>query len=248
MQFQFTLPSYLCPVNRNRRSRGACVFCTIWDRIIDLPMIRILGTVFARLRGWPSAAFLNVCVSRWPEARAIVSPRFALPELGRRWRGGERAAVSCAGLRGRCRTLAGTGLDGDIRCANWPVACHVDLYCMAFFDALNRSETAFLLQLPESSHRRAAPPAHQRHSSHTPASTGTRGLIPMLSSSARRLTPTRSEAAEGQPASAANTCPRDANHWKDELVPRSQLRAETHAHVCRYRLRLNMAKVQLSKW
>jgi leader peptidase (prepilin peptidase) / N-methyltransferase len=44
-------------------------------RILDLPMIRILGTIFAGLLGLAFGSFLNVCLSRWPAGESIVKPR-----------------------------------------------------------------------------------------------------------------------------------------------------------------------------
>jgi leader peptidase (prepilin peptidase) / N-methyltransferase len=74
-------------------------------RILDLPMIRILGTILAGLLGLAFGSFLNVCLSRWPEGESVVKPRSHCRNCGRTLAWWENVpVVSWLALRGRCRT------------------------------------------------------------------------------------------------------------------------------------------------
>ena len=74
-------------------------------RILDLPMIRIFGTVMAGLLGLAFGSFLNVCLSRWPEGESVVNPRSHCRSCGRTLAWWENVpVVSWLALRGRCRT------------------------------------------------------------------------------------------------------------------------------------------------
>ena len=74
-------------------------------RILDLPMIRILGTILAGLLGLAFGSFLNVCLSRWPEGESVVKPRSHCRSCGRTLAWWENVpVVSWVALRGRCRT------------------------------------------------------------------------------------------------------------------------------------------------
>jgi leader peptidase (prepilin peptidase)/N-methyltransferase len=69
------------------------------------PMVRILITAFAALVGLAFGSFLNVCLSRWPEAESIVTPRSHCRSCGRALAWWENVPlVSWIALRGRCRT------------------------------------------------------------------------------------------------------------------------------------------------
>jgi leader peptidase (prepilin peptidase)/N-methyltransferase len=73
--------------------------------ILNLGMIRILGTIFAGLLGLAFGSFLNVCLSRWPAGESIVSPRSHCRQCGRTLAWWENLPlVSWLALRGRCRT------------------------------------------------------------------------------------------------------------------------------------------------
>ena len=73
-------------------------------RILELRMIRILGTVFAALLGLAFGSFLNVCLSRWPEGESIVTPRSHCRNCGRVLAWWENVPLlSWLALRGRCR-------------------------------------------------------------------------------------------------------------------------------------------------
>jgi prepilin signal peptidase PulO-like enzyme (type II secretory pathway) len=84
----------------------------MWSRILNLDMIRILGTIFAGLLGLAFGSFLNVCLSRWPAGESVVQAALALPPVRSHARlVGERAAGgSWLALRGRCRTCQEPGL------------------------------------------------------------------------------------------------------------------------------------------
>lgn len=78
--------------------------------ILDLPMIRIFGTVLAGLLGLAFGSFLNVCLSRWPEGESVVKPRSHCRSCGRTLAWWENVPVaSWLALRGRCRTC-GAGI------------------------------------------------------------------------------------------------------------------------------------------
>src|SRR5579863_2927355 len=67
-------------------------------------MIRVLGTVFAALLGLAFGSFLNVCLSRWPVAESIVTPRSHCRHCGRTLKWWENIPLlSWIALRGRCR-------------------------------------------------------------------------------------------------------------------------------------------------
>ncbi len=67
-------------------------------------MIRVLGTVFAALLGLAFGSFLNVCLSRWPVAESIVTPRSHCRNCGRGLKWWENVPLlSWIALRGRCR-------------------------------------------------------------------------------------------------------------------------------------------------
>jgi leader peptidase (prepilin peptidase)/N-methyltransferase len=73
--------------------------------ILNLDMIRILGTIFAGLLGLAFGSFLNVCLSRWPEGESVVKPRSHCRQCGRTLTWWENVPlVSWLALRGRCRT------------------------------------------------------------------------------------------------------------------------------------------------
>ena len=75
------------------------------SRILDLPMLRIFGTILAGLLGLAFGSFLNVCLSRWPEGESVVKPRSHCRNCGRTLTWWENLpVVSWIALRGRCRT------------------------------------------------------------------------------------------------------------------------------------------------
>ncbi len=75
------------------------------SRILNLDMIRILGTIFAGLLGLAFGSFLNVCLSRWPAGESVVKPRSHCRQCGRALTWWENVPlVSWLALRGRCRT------------------------------------------------------------------------------------------------------------------------------------------------
>jgi leader peptidase (prepilin peptidase) / N-methyltransferase len=66
-------------------------------------MIRILGTAFAALLGLAFGSFLNVCLSRWPQAESVVTPASHCMTCGRTLRWWENIPLaSWLALRGRC--------------------------------------------------------------------------------------------------------------------------------------------------
>ncbi len=76
----------------------------LWSRILNLGMIRILGTIFAGLLGLAFGSFLNVCLSRWPEGESIVTPRSHCRSCTHTLAWWENVPlVSWLALRGRCR-------------------------------------------------------------------------------------------------------------------------------------------------
>ena len=75
------------------------------SRILNLPMIRVLGTILAGLLGLAFGSFLNVCLSRWPEGESVVKPRSHCRNCGRTLAWWENVpVVSWLALRGQCRT------------------------------------------------------------------------------------------------------------------------------------------------
>jgi leader peptidase (prepilin peptidase) / N-methyltransferase len=67
-------------------------------------MIRILGTIFAGLLGLAFGSFLNVCLSRWPEGKSVVSPGSHCRNCDHSLAWWENLPlVSWLALRGRCR-------------------------------------------------------------------------------------------------------------------------------------------------
>ena len=74
------------------------------SRILNLGMIRILGTIFAGLLGVAFGSFLNVCLSRWPQDESIVHPRSHCRHCTHTLAWWENVPlVSWFALRGRCR-------------------------------------------------------------------------------------------------------------------------------------------------
>jgi leader peptidase (prepilin peptidase)/N-methyltransferase len=70
-------------------------------------MIRILGTVFAGLLGLAFGSFLNVCLSRWPHAESVVSPRSHCRMCDHALSWWENIPLlSWLILRGRCRSCS----------------------------------------------------------------------------------------------------------------------------------------------
>ena len=82
---------------------------SVQRRILDLPMIRIYGTVLAGLLGLAFGSFLNVCLSRWPAGESVVKPGSHCRSCGRTLAWWENIPVlSWVALRGRCRTCGRT--------------------------------------------------------------------------------------------------------------------------------------------
>ncbi len=52
-------------------------------------MTRVLGTIFAGLLGLAFGSFLNVCLSRWPGARALSGLALIVGGAGGRSSGGK---------------------------------------------------------------------------------------------------------------------------------------------------------------
>ncbi len=72
-------------------------------------MIRILGTIFAGFLGLAFGSFLNVCLSRWPEAESIVHPRSHCRHCTHTLAWWENIPlISWLALRGRCRNCKAT--------------------------------------------------------------------------------------------------------------------------------------------
>lgn len=68
-----------------------------------LPMVLILGTVFAGLLGLAFGSFLNVCATRWPEGESVVGPGSHCRSCGRTLVWHENIPLgSWLALRGRC--------------------------------------------------------------------------------------------------------------------------------------------------
>jgi leader peptidase (prepilin peptidase)/N-methyltransferase len=89
-------------------------------RILDLPMIRTLGTVFAGLLGLAFGSFLNVCLTRWPACESIVAPRSHCRNCQHTLSWWENVPLlSWLLLRGRCR-----------RCRAW-IGCRYPLVELA---------------------------------------------------------------------------------------------------------------------
>ena len=75
------------------------------SRILNIDMIRILGTIFAGLLGLAFGSFLNVCLSRWPAGESIIRPRSHCRQCSRTLAWWENVPlISWLALRGRCRT------------------------------------------------------------------------------------------------------------------------------------------------
>jgi leader peptidase (prepilin peptidase)/N-methyltransferase len=73
--------------------------------ILNLNMIRILGTIFAGLLGLAFGSFLNVCLSRWPAGESVVKPRSHCRQCSRTLACWENVPLaSWIALGGRCRS------------------------------------------------------------------------------------------------------------------------------------------------
>jgi leader peptidase (prepilin peptidase)/N-methyltransferase len=70
-------------------------------------MIRIYGTGLAALLGLAFGSFLNVCLTRWPEAESVVKPRSHCRSCGRTLAWWENIPLlSWIALRAKCRTCS----------------------------------------------------------------------------------------------------------------------------------------------
>lgn len=68
-------------------------------------MLRVLATVFAALAGLAFGSFLNVCLTRWPQAESVVAPRSHCRNCNRVLTWWENIPLaSWLALRGRCCT------------------------------------------------------------------------------------------------------------------------------------------------
>jgi leader peptidase (prepilin peptidase)/N-methyltransferase len=67
-------------------------------------MMRILGTIYAGLLGLAFGSFLNVCLSRWPQAESVIAPRSHCRNCAHMLPWWENLPlISWLLLRGRCR-------------------------------------------------------------------------------------------------------------------------------------------------
>ena len=113
------------------------------SRILNLDMIRLLGTIFSGLFGLAFGSFLNVCLSRWPEGESMVQPRSHCRHCGRTLAWWENVPlVSWLALRGRCRTCR-AWIGCAIRWWSWLLGRCGRLLCgvsESNFRFLNRSQ------------------------------------------------------------------------------------------------------------